>query len=277
MEVLTENQVKQLLRPRARNTHKGTYGRILIVAGSPGMAGAAVLSARSALRSGAGLVRVSIEEPLFPVIHVGVVEATCISRSLSNESLDTYDAIAVGPGLGTDAAAIETVDYLLSNYSGTLILDADALNIIAHEGFKLSDSTSAKILTPHEGEAARLLAADVGSVQRNREGTAKELAARFDAVAILKGHGTIVALPTGSVFENPTGNPGMATAGSGDVLTGVVTALAGQGLSPANVAKAGVYIHGLAGDLAKQEKGEYGLIAGDITEAIPAAIKKVQR
>jgi NAD(P)H-hydrate epimerase len=276
MELITKNQIKNLLKPRPKTAHKGTFGRDLFVAGKPGLAGGALLTARGGLRCGAGIVFVSIAEELFPVIHADAVEAVCLDRRLSGEKLDGYGAVAIGPGLGVDAAATETVDTLLSNYAGSLILDADALNIIAHDGFKLMDSAAAKILTPHEVEAARLLGVDAGSISKDRVSAAKELAVRFNAVTILKGCGTIVALPDGSLFENPTGNPGMAAGGSGDVLTGIITAFAGQGLTPKDAALAGVYIHGLAGDVAAVEKGEYGLIASDIAEAIPTAIKEVQ-
>ena len=276
MEVIYRQYVKNLLPPRAGDAHKGSFGRTMIVAGSPGMAGAAALCARAAFRGGAGLVTVSIDEALFPVIHGGVAEATCIGRKIPADRLKTFDAVAIGPGLGQSKDALGILGFIAGNYDGKLALDADALNLMAAEGLDGSDNEkkcrAELIITPHEGEAARLLGMDVSGIKTDRRGAAEELASKYGATAVLKGSETLVA--TGrSIWVNHTGNPGMATAGSGDVLTGLITALAGQGLSAANAAIAAVYLHGLAGDLAAREKGEYSMIAGDIIEKLPDAFQ----
>jgi NAD(P)H-hydrate epimerase len=275
METISRNDVKRLFPRRARQSHKGYYGRLLIVAGSSGMAGAAVLCARAALRSGAGLLRLSIDEALFPVLHIGVPEATCVGRHpavFAPAAMESYDAIAVGPGLSVSEKTGKTLSHIIKEYGGKLILDADALNLVATLQLDLAASPADILLTPHPGEAARLLQSNTAAIGEDRAGAATELARRFHGVAVLKGHDTLVATQTGELFSNPTGNPGMATAGSGDVLTGIILSLAGQGRSMIEAAKGGVYLHGLAGDLAAGELGEYSLMAGDICTALPQAI-----
>ncbi|MDR1953185.1 MAG: NAD(P)H-hydrate dehydratase [Clostridiales Family XIII bacterium] len=294
METITRKYVKGLLKKRSRDSHKGDYGKVLIVAGSRGMAGAAVLGARAALASGAGLVSVSIDAELFPIVQTCVPCATCVTRpeslaALARRAVATnpdlksnaaavntvkWDAVAIGPGLGTDATAVDTVKAVLRNaYDGILVVDADALNIIANEGIDMRDVAAHTIITPHPGEAARLLGMETDHVNADRAGAAAELAKRYGSVTVLKGHDTLVATADGDIYVNPTGNPGMATGGSGDVLTGVVVSLAGQGFRPLDAALAGVYIHGLAGDIKAEEIGEYGLTATDIAEGLPRAIK----
>ena len=365
--MITEKTVKNRIGRRKKEIHKGDCGRILIAAGSWGMAGAAILAARSALRAGAGLVRLAIPEALFPIVQVGVPEATCIERNLSNLDLAAYDAICAGPGLGEGKESIALIMKLLEEYEKTLVIDADGLNVIAHqELFPLLLRRQERfplrtILTPHMGEAKRLLGgtfADVvcgtgqeaeqadaeaalpqgraeatdsqaaGAPQRLNDGAvrlriADALVAKTGAIVVLKGAGTIVAAPGIQAYTNTTGNPGMATGGSGDVLSGIITGLAGQrqqaassnadagfqdetpnddmcaasactNVSPnanANAAAqpmcglarmrawdaviCGVYIHGLAGDLAAQELGEYGVTAGDLAQYTAYAIKRI--
>jgi len=270
---ITYKEMRELFaRRRRRDAHKGDYGRVLIVAGSKGMAGAAVLCARAALRAGAGLATLSVQDELLPIVQAAVPEATCIDRMLSAETLSGYDAVAIGPGLGVSAESRETVYRVLENYGGELVLDADALNIIAGTNVTFDADT---IITPHPGEAARLLGASIETVQANRENAAIALAEKFGCIAILKGAGTLVASPEiyTNLYINSTGNPGMATGGSGDVLTGVIASLAAQGMPPLTAARAGVYIHGHAGDIMAKEFGEYGLIASDLTFGVARAIK----
>jgi NAD(P)H-hydrate epimerase len=246
------------------------------------MAGAAVLCARGALRAGAGLVTVSVPDELFPIVQTAVPEAMCIGRSLetdlSEAALKRYHVIALGPGVGTTAKSYELVSWLLQKYDGRFVIDADALNIIAvasrsdkqwFAGFpKISQQS---IATPHPGEAARLLGVSQETIGENRLGALAALKAELGCVICLKGAGTLVS----PEFINTTGNPGMATGGAGDVLTGVIASLLAQGMSLETAAQAGVYIHGLAGDLAAREWGEHGLTAGDIAEHIAYAIKKL--
>jgi NAD(P)H-hydrate epimerase len=276
-----------MLPVRRRDAHKGDFGEVLVIAGSVGMAGAAALCAGAALRGGAGLVRVAVPRELFSVIHLCVPEATCVDRDelvreireplthdgcFAKERFARYDAIAAGPGLGTGADAAALLTYLLANYKGKLVLDADALNISA----ALPDAgLNGRVITPHPGEAGRLLGVTSAEIQQDRCAAAEALAGKFGAVSVLKGSGTLVAVPNGSVYSNPTGNPGMATAGSGDVLAGLILALLGQGLGAEGAALAGVYIHGLAGDSAAEDKGQHGLIASDIRDNIPYAIKRL--
>ena len=280
--IITEKTVKNIIERRDREIHKGSCGRILIAAGSVGMAGAAVLSARGALRSGAGLVQLSVPEEIFPIVQTGVIEATCLTASLDQIDLSRYNAAAAGPGLGDSRQSVEKVRILLDSFDGPLVLDADGLNIAAREDFfNLMRARGERlIITPHIGEARRLMGKDFSEKMTRRE-LAEALAQKTGAVTVLKGAGTVVAAEGQKTYTNTTGNPGMATAGSGDVLTGIITSLCGQRhsdgrpIEPLEAAIAGVYIHGLAGDLGAEEKGEYGLIAGDIAEYTALAVKKI--
>ena len=307
----------------------------MIAAGSEGMAGAAILAARSALRAGSGLVRTAIPKCLFPIVQVGVPEATCIERRLPIQNLADFDAVCVGPGLGEGEESIDFVKELLISYEKTLIVDADGLNIIAHCGLfgllrRRADLYPERtILTPHMGEARRLLEAedtactaavsDASAAVSAAEAVAREeiaaaLVKKTRAIIVLKGAGTLVAAEGRQTYTNTTGNPGMATAGSGDALSGIITSLAGQrsqvgtGLAPGGTAVpgalagtgsalgaagsavqiakpvrigafeaalTGVYIHGLAGDLAARELGEYGMTAGDLALYTAYAMKKI--
>jgi len=270
---ITNKQIRDLFfRPRPRNANKGDFGRVLVVAGSKGMAGAAILCAKGALRAGAGLVTVSVDDELLPIIQCAVPEATCVPRAFNAEMLSVYDSIAIGPGLGVSGETLELVTYILENYGGKIVLDADALNVIAGTNITLDEDT---VITPHPGEAARLLGIDVPSVQSQREASASVLAEKFRCVAVLKGSSTLIAgtNPGEDLYINNTGNPGMATGGSGDVLTGVIASFLGQGMDSRTAACAGVYIHGFAGDLLAKELGEYGLIAGDLPLGIARTIK----
>jgi NAD(P)H-hydrate epimerase len=293
------------------------------------MAGAAVLCARGALRSGAGLVQMAVPDELFPVIHAGIPEATCISRSglfrsggdsdgknangaflrgskyyadvigrasahvgdssaeaahvgdsgaeaLSGR-LSRFDAIAVGSGMGNTAETRSLIVQLTQSYSGTLVIDADGLNAVAGKPDVIKSAKCRVIITPHMGEAARLLGTPTAELKKDRRKTAEQLVLLLGCTAVLKGAGTLVFSQDGRGMLNKTGNPGMATAGSGDVLTGMIASLAAQGLEPFEAAAAGVCLHGAAGDLAAAELGEYGLIASDIAAKIPAAIMALQR
>ena len=286
---ITYRQISELFsKPRERNTNKGDFGRVLVIAGSTGMAGAAILCAKGALRAGAGLVTVAVPGELFPIVQSSVPEAICIKRPygasynggenlsnlLSPERLSSFDSIAIGPGLGACYDTLEIVTHILENYGGKLVLDADALNVIANSNITMDTDT---IITPHPGEAARLLGIDTAAVQAKREASAAILADKYGCVAVLKGNGTLVAStkPTLKLFINNTGNPGMATGGSGDVLTGVIAAFLGQGMDTQTAACAGVYIHGFAGDLLLKEFGEAGLIAGDLPLGVARILKYI--
>ncbi|MFV0516871.1 MAG: NAD(P)H-hydrate dehydratase [Aminipila sp.] len=276
--LITLEFVNTVIKRRKRSIHKGDCGRILLIAGTLGMAGAAILSGKGALRSGAGLVSIATLDEIFPIIQVGVPEATCVSRRSLNLDKHRYDAIAIGPGLGEEAEDAEIIKKILEEYSGTLVLDADGLNLIAKNNMQsiMRNALCKVIITPHIGEAARLLSVEISELKnRDRLEVSKLLVEKTGAIVVLKGEGTIVATPQGNSYTNTTGNPGMATGGSGDVLTGIITSLAGQGLLPEDAAKAGVFIHGLAGDIGADKFGEYGLIAGDIPDMTALAIKQI--
>lgn len=271
--LITKAYVNTFLKRREKELHKGDCGRVLIAAGSFGMAGAAILCAKAALRSGAGLVRISAPKELFPILQVGVPEATCITRELTSDMWTAYDAVAIGPGLGKEEANEHLIEGALHCTEKVVVLDADGLNLLAENPLLAKDKRAQLIMTPHPGEAARLLRTTAAAVNKNRAESAAALAERFSCIAVLKGAGTLVAMPDGKTYINTTGNPGMATGGSGDVLTGIIAALAGQGVSALEAAAAGVYLHGLAGDLSAGQLGEYGLIASDLTGAVALALK----
>ena len=271
--LITQPYVNTFIKRRKQDIHKGDCGKVLIFAGSSGMSGAAVLCARAALRAGAGLVRVSVPEELFPILQIGVPEATCITRERLLEDLMQYSAIAIGPGLGVERKDGILIRNILEMTDKPVVLDADGLNLLRDNLDVMKNAKADLIITPHPGEAARLLGRKTADINRDRLQSARELAAATGAVTVLKGAGSVVATPDGETYINTTGNPGMATGGSGDVLTGVIAALSGQGLSTEAAAKAGTYLHGLAGDLAKDLMGEYGLIASDIASMVALAIK----
>jgi hydroxyethylthiazole kinase-like uncharacterized protein yjeF len=280
MSLIDEAFVNTFIKKRALELHKGQCGKVLIIGGSKGMAGAAMLSARGALRSGAGIVRVSIPYELYPILQIGVPEATCISRSLPPDELSEYQAIVIGPGLGDDLSAFHIIKNAIDAIKPIIVLDADALNLTAaHEELKkvVKTSSGQVIMTPHPGEAARLLGTTAEKINEDRRGSAIRIAEQFNAVIVLKGAGTIVATPDKKAYINTTGNSGMATGGSGDVLSGIIAALAGQGCSCLEAAACGAYIHGSSGDIAACELGEYGVIASDIAAAIGLAIKRITR
>jgi ADP-dependent NAD(P)H-hydrate dehydratase len=274
------------LPPRKADSNKGSYGRILIVAGSRGMSGAAVLCGSAALRGGAGLVKVATPCEVWPMVAVGnpcymtvplekdkqtsMLTAAALAKVL--ELARGSDVLAVGPGLGQGAELSNFLGELIRQVTCPLVLDADALNVCAQRLPILDKKASPIIITPHPGEFGRLLGKTVAEVQVAREELAVTFARRHELTVLLKGHGTIVT-DGKRLYVNTTGNPGMATAGSGDVLTGLIAALLGQGLPPFEAAQLGAHVHGLAGDLACADLGEEGLIATDLIKYLPAALK----
>ncbi len=273
--LITQSYVNTFIKKRERDIHKGNCGKVLIFAGSKGMAGAAVLCAKAALRTGAGLVRVSVPEELFPILQVGVPEATCMTRERLFEDLMQYSAIAIGPGLGDEIKNGNLIKKIINTTDKPVVIDADGLNLLQEDPGIMRQAKAKLIITPHPGEAARLLKRKTAEINENRLESARGLAAVTGAVTVLKGADSVVATPEGKTYINTTGNPGMATGGSGDVLTGVIAALAGQGLEPEAAAASGVFLHGLAGDLASDRVGEYGLIASDIADMVAIAVKSI--
>ena len=275
------------LKPRALDAHKGDFGRVCIIAGSVGMSGAAALAGRAALRAGAGLVRVAIPESILPIVasiepsfttiplaedSTGRISAKAINTILSTVSEN--DAVAFGPGIGTSSALRSILETLIEQEQLRLVVDADGLNNLSGIKSWPGKLKAKLILTPHPGEMKRLWSALFREQPPpDRQQQAVQLAQHSETVVVLKGAGTVVA-DGQRVYTNKTGNPGMATAGSGDCLTGVITALAGQGLNSFDAAVLGVYIHGLAGDIAAERKGPVSLIATDIIQALGDAFMR---
>ena len=281
---------KGLLPPRAPTTHKGEAGRIFLLAGSVGMSGAAALCATGSLRVGAGLVTVGIPKSLHDPLAAKLTEAMLKvlpetkEGSLSLHALpviveliEQADAVAVGPGLSQHPQTQALIRHLLPKITKPLVLDADGLNALAVDPSLLKRLSLPIILTPHPGEMARLTRLSTEAVQSDRQRIATECAKTYRAVVALKGHQTIVANYDGAVYLNDTGNPGMASGGCGDVLTGMIAGLLGQRLSLFDAARLGVYLHGAAGDLAAAERGPIGLIASDVADRIPQAIRQYQQ
>ncbi len=275
--------------PRA---HKGTAGRALIVGGAQGMVGATVLAARAASRAGAGYVRVAAPASLHDALASQLVEQMPVAcgegvfRSLTVTALPQLlleaghaDAIAVGPGLSRHADAVKLMHVLLPKLDMPVVLDADGLNAFAPPDGDLAEMLRAapapRVLTPHLGEMARLTGEMPSSLETRRIDAAREWAARWKCVLVLKGAPTVIANERGQACVNPTGNPGMATAGMGDVLTGTIAALLAQKLQPYDAARFAVFLHGLAGDLAAREVGPIGMTAGDVVERLPRALALV--
>lgn len=280
--LITFEYVNTIVRERPREIHKGQCGRVLIAAGSVGMAGAAVLAARGALRSGAGLVKIATPDEIFPILQTAVPQATCmsISECFTLRSPEIYGAIAIGPGMGVDESNYRLISGILEKYRGTVVLDADALNSLCSfdRGLEtVKRRTYMTVMTPHHGEADRLLKAvgEKSIADMGRVAAAEKLAEKTGAVILLKGAGTLVAMDKKGTYINTTGNPGMATGGSGDVLTGVIAALAAYGIDPLDAVRAGAFIHGMAGDIAAERLGQWGMTSVDIVEALPAAFKKI--
>jgi NAD(P)H-hydrate epimerase len=289
--LLSEETLRLALAEQRPAAHKGSFGHVLVVAGGPGKCGAARLCAEAALRAGAGLVTLAIAEglpldslhELRPEVMVARVPGAADgSFSLDSgppllELLESRDALAVGPGIGTSEATRSLVVELFVAASPPAVFDADALNCLAGSDLRQLRASSPRILTPHPGEVRRLLGRSETEPVTDRLGAARELARRYAAIAVLKGAGTVVAEPKGRCSVNPTGNAGMATAGTGDVLTGVIAALLGRGLDAVLAASAGVYWHGLAGDIAARGTGQPSLLAGDVIASLGMAWQEARQ
>jgi len=269
--LLATDFLAEVLKPRLRNSHKGSFGHVLAVGGIAGMSGAIRLCGEAALCSGAGRVTLATDPAHADLVNLGRPElmVKAVGDSSALQSLLSGDhVVAVGPGLGATAWSDSLLKTCLETQTA-LVVDADGLNLLARQSQENSISRENWVLTPHPAEAARLLGCKVSDIQQDRVLWATTLAKHFGAVVVLKGCGTIVADPSGEYAICPLGNPGMATAGSGDVLTGIIAALLAQGLSCSDAAKAGALAHAKAGDLAADKKGEMALIAGDIIDRLP--------
>lgn len=271
---ITKQDVKGLVLPRQKFSHKGTYGHALLIAGSLGKMGAAVLSSKACLRSGVGLLTVHVPTVGLPILQTAVPEAMCSVDEENNyftaiKNTEKYQVIGVGPGIGLEKQTQNALKLLIQNTVLPMVVDADALNILAENKTWLSFLPNNSILTPHPKEFERLVGKWIGDEERLQ--LQRDFAVKHQLIVVLKGAYTAVALPNGNVHFNSSGNAGMATAGSGDVLTGIITSLLAQGYEPKHAALLGVYSHGVAGDLAKEQVGEISLIASDIVEQLPNA------
>ncbi|MBV8199098.1 MAG: NAD(P)H-hydrate dehydratase [Acidobacteria bacterium] len=313
LHLLVGEELRGLLPPRARDSHKGDFGHLLLVAGSLGKAGAAVLAARAAVRAGAGLVTAAVPAPILPIVHLGSVEAMGVPLPAGTPALgggpggpggpagaaDPADsaamggalaagaadvalqaaagksALAVGPGLGQQPETVAAIRRLVAGAALPLVLDADGINAFAGRAADLAARQAPTVLTPHPGELGRLLGTSAAEVQADRPAAARRAAAATGAIVVLKGSLTLIAAPGGGLYVNPTGNPGMASGGTGDVLTGILGGLLAQRLAPLDAACLAVYLHGLAGDLALARLRGPSLAAEDLVAALPAAFAEL--
>ncbi|HYE88737.1 MAG TPA: NAD(P)H-hydrate dehydratase, partial [Vicinamibacterales bacterium] len=287
IELMTRDQMRAVIQPRAADAHKGDFGRVLVVAGSMGKSGAAVLCAQGALRAGAGLVTVASPRSCQPLIAAHGVEYMTEGVDETAEGTVHYaaadrvlgidaDVIVAGPGLGRGEAVTTFVRELLDKHEGPLVLDADALNAFADEpGLLVGRDGRDLIITPHPGEMARLVGCTVEDLQADRIGIATDFAKRHKLYLVLKGYRTLVVTPDERVFVNPTGSPGMATGGTGDVLAGMLGACLAHLLDAEAACKLAVYLHGSAGELADADNGEVSMTAGDLVDHIGDAILEV--
>lgn len=277
---LNHEKVLSILPDRDPYAHKGDFGRILLLCGSRGFTGAAALAAWGALRSGAGLVYLGVPESIYAIEAVkltepvvfplpdagGMLSGDAVPEIL--ERLPKMDAVLIGPGLGQSGGTFAVVKAVMENFKGPVVLDADGINVLAAHMDILRDRTAPTILTPHDGEFARI----GGPIGRDRSETAAAFAAEFGCILLLKGHKTVIS-DGKAVFINGTGNPGMAVGGSGDVLAGIIAGLLGQGIEPLTAAACGAWLHGAAGDICAAEMGQYGMLPSDMVEVLPRLLK----
>jgi ADP-dependent NAD(P)H-hydrate dehydratase / NAD(P)H-hydrate epimerase len=288
VELLTPEQLRGHIAPRAADSHKGDFGRLTIAAGSSGKTGAAYLAAMGALRSGAGLVTIATPASCLSIVasmgpefmmlglpdDCGMVSPAAVDRLLE----ETHDVVACGPGLGRSAGVAEFVRAVLDRATCPIVLDADAITVLADDPGRLAGSEERNvIITPHPGEMARLIGASVSDVQANRLEVATDFATTHRVHVVLKGHRTVIATPEGRVFINPTGNPGMATGGTGDVLTGMIAAWLAQLLDAEAACRLAVFLHGAAGDLAEGREGQTAMTATDLLDHLGEALTALVR
>ena len=276
--LLERGEVGRLLPPRPRDAHKGTFGHVLVIAGSRGKTGAALLAAEGAARAGAGLTTLAVPAALQPAFEGRVREVMTAALPDPGEigsMLAGRAAVVCGPGLGVTDETRAVVAEVVRRTPAPLVLDADGLNIVAGTGL-LRERAGPTVVTPHPGEMARLLGCETAEVQADRLAAARRVARGEGVVVVLKGARTVIAAPDGEAAISPAGNPGMASGGTGDVLAGIVGGLLGQGLAPFDAAILGVLAHGAAGDRVAARQGEVGLLAGDLLAELPPTLAELQ-
>jgi len=288
MNIKIPTDIKKLLPKRKPDTHKGDYGHVFVIAGSVGLTGAAALCSQAALLSGSGLVTLGIPKSLNPIMARKLTEVMTKPLPQTKEQSLSYSAlkeilkfaekvncVAIGPGLSKNKSTQKLVKKLLTSLKKPIVLDADGINALEGKVNLLKSAKAPIVITPHPGEMSRLVSLSKNEIARNKQRIAKKFSNKYNVVCVLKGHRSVVAGPKGRAYINTTGNPGMASGGVGDILTGMIASFIGQGLSPFNAAKLGVYLHGLAGDLAAKKKGEVSLIASDLLQVLPKSIRFV--
>ena len=289
LELITFKKCKSIIKERPTDTHKGSYGHTLIIAGSTGKTGAAALCAHSAVRSGSGLVTVGVPKSIIPSIDKKIMEAMSVgledkgkglltedSLNHSYSALDSKTSLAIGPGISVNHKTEKFLLSLLKQSQIPVVADADAINIIAKNKEFLKELKVPIILTPHPGEMARLVETTSKEIQKNRIEYARSFAANYKCYVVLKGARSVIATPDGHIFINPTGNPGMSSGGMGDILTGVISALISQKYNPEEACLLGTFIHGLSGDIVAEKTGCSGITATDVANSIPEALKQVK-
>ncbi|HWP90857.1 MAG TPA: NAD(P)H-hydrate dehydratase [Thermodesulfobacteriota bacterium] len=288
-ELITYDTVRKILKPRQPNTHKGTFGHLFVLSGSPGKTGAATLVAEGALRVGTGLVTVGVPRSLNPILEEKLTEAMteplpeAKDSTFGKESVEAAlrimssrkTALAIGPGISTTEDTAHFFYQILGRSTLPTVVDADGITLIAQNLDILKDLKAPIILTPHPGEMSRLIGKTTEDIQKDRIGVARDFSSMYNVFTVLKGARTVVSTPDGRVFINPTGNPGMASGGMGDVLTGIIGGFLAQGYSPEYACILGVFSHGLAGDLAADKRGQAGIIAGDVADSLPQTLKTI--
>jgi len=290
LNLIEGEEVVGAFPPRRRDAHKGNFGHVLVVAGSPGKTGAGAMASKAALRIGAGLVTFALPASLNDAMEAKLDEVMTEplpeteERTLSSSALEKIlhllegkDCLALGPGLSSHPETGELVRKLIPQVKIPMVVDADGINALSLHLQVLGQVQCPLVLTPHPGELSRLLSISVEEVQRNRIALAQKFSSGFRIFLVLKGKGTLICDPGGEVFVNPSGGPGMATAGSGDVLTGLLAGLIGSGINIPLSLRAGVFLHGLAGDLAAEEWGEEPMVAGDILSKVPDALRQIKK
>jgi NAD(P)H-hydrate epimerase len=292
LNLIAPSEIAELTRPRPKEANKGSFGHVLVVGGSLGKAGAAAMAGMSALRSGAGLSTVATARSVLSTVagfHPELMTEPCEETEAGTISLRALEyahmdnlvkgktVLAIGPGISRHAETTEFVRTVVQKYSMPMVLDADGLNAFAGTAEKLDGKGRVLVITPHPGEMARLTGLSIQQVQQDRVGISRAFAREHTVIVVLKGHRTLVAQPDGQVWVNTTGNPGMATGGTGDILTGMVAGMIAQNTQrPREAVTGAVYLHGLAGDIACQAMGEQSLVASDLIKALPEAFRRVR-
>lgn len=273
---LTKNAISALLPKRPKDANKGTFGKVLVIAGSKNFPGAAYLCCAACYRVGAGLVTLATNLEVKTIISRKLPEVTFLLFYEVFEKLNEYDVLLIGPGLGQGDSARKLVEQLLREKLPKTVIDGDGLNILSKRSRWWEKLNAEVVLTPHPGEMARLTGSTVGEIQANRVDIAKHFAKMWTQVVVLKGANTVITSPIGEARVSPFANPALSTAGTGDVLAGIIAGMMAQGLSPFDAACVGVYVHGLAGEEISEKLGDAGVVASDLLSFLPQAIRQLK-